>query len=282
MAVAVTAAGCTHPLPGSVAGAPVLEVATGLYPLGQAASLIGQTKVKVLDVVPDGSNPFTYTLGAGEAAAVHRAGLAVEVGGGLQPSFEAAAGGARAVVAVRSAAGAGAAANPYVWLDPATMGRVVTAVAGAMERADPPAAPLFRRNAATLQQEISSLAIDYSSTLAPCPGTTLVTPDTAFSAMAASSGRHTVVVGAGAGAAEVAAAARTVQQVTATPVIREPWVDDSGVAAVAAAARVKLRTLDTLAGAPAGGWPHGAGYFALMEQNLGTLSSLLGCGPQTP
>lgn len=279
-ALALVAAGCSRPLPGSVNKAPVLDVVTGLYPLGEAVQLIGQNKVQVTDVLPEGVNPFSYTLSPSEIAQVHGAGLAVEVGGGFQPSFEAAAAGARAVSSVRSAA-TGPGASPYVWLDPATMGRVVTAIAASMARADPAAAPLFHRNATSLQAEISSLGIDYSSTLSACPGTVLVTPDDAFNSMAAAYGRRTVVVGPAPSSAQVAAAARTVQQVTSTPVVTEPWVNDDGVAAVAAAAHVKLRTLDTLAAFPAGGWPSGADYFSLMEQNLGTLSSLLGCGPST-
>lgn len=280
--MALTLAACSHPLPSSVAGAPVLDVTTGLYPLGEAVQLIGQNKARVTDVVPDGSNPFTYALTASQTEAVHHSGLAVEVGGGFQPPFERAAAGARATVAVRPAVGGnGGAGDPYVWLDPAGMGRAVTTIAAAMERADPDAAPLFRRNATSLQAEISSLGIDYSSTLSACPGTVLVTPDDAFNSMAAAYGRRTVVVGPAPSSAQVAAAARTVQQVTSTPVVTEPWVNDDGVAAVAAAAHVKLRTLDTLAAFPAGGWPSGADYFSLMEQNLGTLSSLLGCGPST-
>ncbi len=270
-------AGCSNPLPGSVAKAPVLEVTTALYPLAEAAQLIGQNKVRVSDVVPDGANPFTYAPSAAQITAIRHAGLVLEIGGGFQTSFETAATGAPAVASLRTVAPPGG--SPYVWLDPATMRRAVNAAAAAMEKADPAAAALFRRNATSLDAEISSLGIDYSSTLSACPGTVLVTPDNAFATMAASYGRRTIVMGPAPSAAQVTAAARTVQQVTSTPVIAEPWVDDDGVSAVATAAHISLRTLDTLAGVPAGGWPSGGNYFSLMEQNLGTLSSLLGCGP---
>ncbi|HET9076820.1 MAG TPA: metal ABC transporter substrate-binding protein [Acidimicrobiales bacterium] len=274
--------GCSTPLPPGVATAPVLRVVTGLYPLARAATLIGQDKVSVTDVVPAGANPFGYRLGPAQVAAVHRAGLAVEIGGGFQPSFESAAAGARAV-AVLGPAGSGATGRPggYVWLDPASMGRAVTALAAAMEHADPGATALYRRNAASLQAQISSLGIDYSSTLATCPDPTLIGPDGAFGAMAGSYGLRFMAVGARPSPAATAAAVAALRGPGPAAVVAEPWVDNSGVAAVAATASARVHQLDTLAGAPSGGWPPGADYFSLMEQNLGTLSGALGCATQS-
>ena len=266
------AAGCSSSLPRSVTGAPVLHVVTALYPLAQAAALIGQGKAEVTDVVPAGANPLLYQLTPAQVSQVRSAGLAVGIGGGFQPSFSAAAGGAPAAALLPPAGG-----NPYLWLDPGTMGRTVTDLAEAMERADPAAATLYRRNASSLQAQISSLGIDFSSTLSTCPDTTLITPDPAFTTMSGSYGLKNVVVGAGAGPAQVADATAALTAGRTRAAVTEPWVDNSGVRAVAAAAHVPLRELDTLAGAPAGGWPPGANYFALMEQNLGTLSGILGC-----
>jgi ABC-type Zn uptake system ZnuABC Zn-binding protein ZnuA len=261
-----------------VSAAPVLKVATGLYPLARMAALVGGAKATVTDVVPAGADPFTYRLPAPAAAEVHQAGLAVEVGGRIQPSFEAAAAGARAVASLGSRAGG---SGGYVWLDPTSMGRAVASLAAAMERADPAAGPLYRRNLSSLQARIASLGGDYSSTLGTCPNPVLVTPDDALDATAASYGIKVVVAGPRPSPAAVAAAVADLRAAGTGAVLTEPWVDNAGVDAVASAGSAALHAFDTLAGPPPGGWPRGAGYFALMEQNLGTLSGALGCGGGT-
>lgn len=268
----LVAGGCGNSLPSTVSNAPVLHVVTAVYPLAQAASLIGQGKATIADVVPDGANPLQYQLTPAQESQVRSAGLAVGIAGGFQPSFSGAAGATPARALLPPAAG-----NPYLWLDPATMGRVVTVLAAAMEAADRPAAALFRRNASSLQAQIASLGIDYSSTLSTCPDTTLITPDGAFATMAAAYGLRDLVVEARTAPTQLAAARAALTAGRTRAVVGEPWVDDSGVEALAASTHVALRQVDTLAGAPAGGWPSGANYFSLMEQDLGTLSGVLGC-----
>lgn len=251
----------------------MLSVATGLYPLAQVAELIGQDKAVVTDVVPPGANPLTYRLNPAETDQVRSAGLVLEIGGGFQPSFEAAASRAPTVSRLRPAR----TASPYVWLDPHTFGGFVTTMAAAMEAADPAAAALYRANAASLKAQISSLDISYSATLSTCPDTTLITPDNAFATMAASYGLTDIIVGAPSVASQIQAATQALQAGKATSVITEPWVDNSGVTGVAAEASARVHSLDTLAGPPPGGWPPGANFFGLMEQNLSTLASILGC-----
>lgn len=271
---AMAASSCSTALPGSVSSAPVLSVVTAAYPLAQAAAMIGGTKVTVDDVVPAGTDPLTYSPGPADRHAITTAGLVLQVGGGFQPAFEAASAGARRVLSLARQVAAG---GQYPWLDPATMAQVVSATEAAMVAADPPAAPLFRRNAAGVQAQISSLGIDYSSTLSACPGSTIVTPVPAFTPLAASYTLRDLIVPAAPDPARVAAAVSAVRAAPAAAVLALPWVDDAGVAEVAAGAGARLHRAETLVGAPAGGWPRGSDYFALMEQNLGVISSGLGC-----
>ncbi len=88
-----------------------------------------------------------------------------------------------------------------------------------------------------------------------------------------------MVVGSSSGAppAAIRNVANEVQTGGATTVFSEPWQPDGVVDAVATAAHVKVRLLDTLAGPPPGGWPRQADYINLMESDLGALSSALGC-----
>jgi zinc transport system substrate-binding protein len=280
-AIALLATSCTSALSKSVAGAPVLSVATGLWPLAQAAIAIGGDKAAVVDVVPAGADPLTFQPDAPMIGLLRRSGLVLEMGGGFQPALERAAEGAPAITRLQAGLGG---ADPYVWLDPASMDRAVEAIADAMSAADPGAASLYQRNAVAYQDQVRSLGIDYSSTLSTCPGHTIVVPDGAFSAMAADYGLDQVVVGPSPPASQVAAD-RSRLVTGGVAALREPWVDDGGVTEVAASAGMGVHAVDTLAGPPAtpvagGGAAAGQGaYFARMEQDLAVISGALGCNP---
>jgi len=263
----------------STSGAPVLRVVTGLYPLATAVEQIGGSKVEVTDVVPDGSNPRTYQATAADKSAIVAAGLVVEEGGGFQPSLEAAATGAAHVVSMSSSPPDG----PYAWLDPASMHRYVARLETAMIQADPPAAPIFRAGAQAFEAEIDSTGIDYENTLSVCPHRSIFTPDRALSAMALAYGLQDVAVGTGAPNPDtLPTIASQVSSSGTGAVFAETWVDQRSVQALADAAGVKLSTIDTLTGAPAGGWPHQATYIQLLEVNLAALDRALSCGGSGP
>jgi len=264
----------------AAARAPTIQVVTGLYPLAQAVEQIGGGKVAVTDVVPAGIDPTTYRLTAAQVAEVHDAAVVVEIGGGFQPSFEAAAEGAGtgagALVDLRAALGP---TDPYVWLDPAVMGRAVTLIAAAMERANPPAASLYRNGAEGFGAEVASTAIDYESTLSACPRSTIVTPDGAFQAVASQYLLTDQIVGTAPipDATSLAAAVARVSAAGLTTVFSEPFADNGTINGLAIAAHLKVRVLDPLTGSPPEGWPSQANYLTLMEANLGALNNALGC-----
>ncbi len=254
---------------------PAIQVVTGLYPLAQAVEQVGGGTVSVTDVVPDGADPRTYQLSPAQIAVVHRAALAVDVGG-FQPSFAAAAAGAHASVDLAARLQTN---DPYVWLDPALMRRAVTVIGAALAATNPPAAGVYRKNAAGFAAEVRSTGIDYESTLATCPRRTIATADGAFAEVARQYDLSDLIVGAAADPppAEVASMAGRVMGAGLTTVFTEPFVPDGTVQAVATAAHAKVRTLDPLSGAPLGGWPHHPTYVQLLEENLGALSTALGC-----
>jgi ABC-type Zn uptake system ZnuABC Zn-binding protein ZnuA len=264
------AAGCSTGLPHSVAGAPVLTVATGLWPLAQAAAAIGGAKVTVVDVVPPGTDPLTFHPDARESSILQGSGLVLAIGGGFQSALEQTAVRAPAVTRLGAVLQQ---SDPYIWLDPATMGRAVQAIAHAMAAANPPAASLYESNAGDFQDQVQSLGIDYSSTLSACPGRTLVTPDHAFTVMAAAYGLDDHVIGPAPTPAQIGSQKAALTTGAAVAALSQPWVDDHGVDEVAAAASIHVRAVDTLAGAGPGT------YFARMEQILGAVSGGLGCNP---
>jgi zinc transport system substrate-binding protein len=245
-------------------------VVTALYPLQQAVRQIGQTKVTVTDVVPPGADPFTYQLTPTQVAQVRAADLAVEVGGGFQPSFEAAARATRRVWSLPA----------YTWLEPTAMSTATSGLTEAMAEANPQAAAFYRQGDRAFSVELRSTGIDYQSTLSTCPVNVIFTADSAFSGMAQEYGLHDQVLGTDPSPGAVAAGVAKVGSSEATTVFSEPWATDTVVSAVANRAHLKVRSLDNLIGPPAGGWPRSATYITLLEANLGALSTALGCPDQ--
>ncbi len=260
---------------GTTVRTPAIAVVTGLYPIAQAAEQIGGPTVSVHDVVPAGSDPRTYQLSAAQITQVRTAAVVILAGKGFQPSLDAAGAGAPHVLNLGAALSS---ANPYVWLDPSLMGRAVSAIAAALETANPAASNVYRNGAQAFSAEVASTGIDYESTLSVCPRRTIVTADGAFVGMARTYGLHDQVISAAAqSGVALHAAAAAVRATDATTAFREPFVATGAIDAVAAAAHLKLRTLDPLMGPPPGGWPRQADYIRLMEANLGALNSALGC-----
>jgi ABC-type Zn uptake system ZnuABC Zn-binding protein ZnuA len=267
-------------------GAPVLTVVTGLWPLAAAASEIGQGNVAVDDVVPPGDDPRTTTLSAGAVAKVHSAGLVLELGGGFQPSFEAAAAsaptaGSKRTVRLLPPGGA----SLYVWLNPYAMEQTGATIAAAMEKADPKAAPTFETGLANYQAELGSLDADYQSSLSTCPDQILVTVDNAFAGLhprypvtdrAIVDGPLTPTPSAATVREEVAA----IKASGAKKIYTETWIPESDILGASAEADVQVGTISTLEGPPtAAPWLFMAGkkYESLMEANLSVISAALHC-----
>ena len=253
-------------------------VVTGLYPLAQAVEQIGQGRARAEDVVPAGADPRTYQPDASTKSKLSQAALIVLGPPGVQPAIDSAvAGSPHPVVHVAPPSG-----GTYFWLDPAAMRSAVAQIATAMEKADPRDAATFRSGAVAFAETLGSTDIDYQSTLSTCPRRDVFTPDVAFAEVTRRYGLTLHVV-AGVDqpqAAVVRSAVAAIQATEATTLFVEPWAPQQTVRAAAAAAGVKVRTLDTLLGAPPGGWPRQATYINLLEANLGALASALGCPDQ--
>lgn len=273
-AVAVAASGCGGA--STPASAPVISVVTGLYPLAQVAAEVGGDHVRVTDVVPDGTNPLTAPVGAAAQTAIRSAAVVVDVGGGYQPALEAAAATAPRVVSVTATLGP---AQSGPWLDPRQITRLASALQAAFSAANPAAASTYANGATDVAAEMSSVAADFQNSLSDCPRHVIVTADGSFAAMSRSFGLTDAVAGASASPApaDVARAADTVRNARATTVFSEPWVPSATVTAAAGVAGAKVRTLDTLIGAPSGGWPKGATLARLLENDLTVVTSALQC-----
>ena len=246
---------------------PKITVVTALYPLAQAAEQVGLGAVNVVDLVPPGADPLTYLLSPAQVAQVNQAAVVLQADPTLQPWFSAAV--ARRSVVTISPVGGDAA----VWLSPFQMEAAASQIARALIAANPAGAADYRNGEADFTDQLQSLDVDFQNTLGACTRHVIVTADNAFSLLQSRYGVTDDVIGSLA----TSQAAAEVRGSGATAVFEETWASTTAAQLVASAAGVPVKTLDTLDGVPAGGWPAGATYFSLMEQDLGTLNSALGC-----
>lgn len=244
---------------------------TGNWALAQLAAAVGGSRVQVVDPVAPGAGPAA-PLAPAAAGDVRAAEILLEPTGTdpavSQPQVAAAAPAARRV----DAGPAGA------WLVPADLTPVAARLADALRAADPAGAAAYANGARDVAAEMSSLSADLHDSLSDCPRQVIATADSTFVPLAAATGLTDRVVGtAPPTAAAVGAAARVVRAAGVVRVFAEPWVDDALVRAAAASAGAGVATLDTLAAPPAGGYPGGATYQALLEEDLGRLTAALAC-----
>ena len=270
--------GCASSQGRPATSAPALQVVTSAYPLAQAVASIGGGKVRVTDLIPQGSNPFTFRPDPNQISDVQRAGLFVFAGSSVQPGLE-----SLLAVAANKVDVSTATSQQYFWLDPVAMRAAIPAIETAMENADRGNAGTFRSGARDLELELGSTGIDYQSTLSTCPRRTVFAADNAFAYVAKSYDLDYSPLGASTAPepGSVSSESASVRAAGATAVFAETWVADSTVNAVASSAGVKVRTLDTLLAPPPGGWPRQATYLNLLESNLGHLSDALGCASST-
>ena len=142
---AALVSGCGSTSPRAIPPTPQLVVATSAYPLAQAAALIGGAKTRVIELVPPGSDPFTFQPGPAQVAAVKGAGVFLYPGASAQPGFA-----STDLPPARKLDLSTSAPEPYFWLDPAAMRAEVPVIETAMEGADPANSAVFRSGARDL------------------------------------------------------------------------------------------------------------------------------------
>lgn len=272
--VVVAIAGCGSGPGRTPPNAHALAVVTSGYALAQVAAFVGGGKARVTDLVPPATNPFSLGATQAEASEVERSALFLFTGPALQPGLASLATAAPHTIDV-----SGATSEAYFWLDPSAMRTAVQTIEAGMERADPADAGTFRSGAHDLELELESIGIDYQSTLSTCPRRTVFAADGAFAGIASRYDLDYTALGSSPAptGGNLAAQAASIRSSGATAVFAETWVPDAGVNAIASAAGVKVRTLDTMLAPPPGGWPRQATYLSLLESNLGHLSDALGC-----
>ena len=277
--VALLATGCSGDEP---AGANArLQVVAAFYPLAELARRVGGANVEVTNLTPAGTEPHDLEMTARQVDRVQDADVVLYLGADFQPAVEEVA--RRAEGGVDMLEGVALQeSDPHVWLDPVLMGDLVETTRSALTARAPKRAEEFAANAAAYRQELSALADQYASGMAPCRGRVLVASHEAYGYLARRYGLEQEAVTGISPEAEpsperLAALADLVRARGVTTVFTEELVSPRVAEALAREAGVGVAELSPLEGLTQEQLDGGENYVSVMRANLDVLRKGLAC-----
>jgi zinc transport system substrate-binding protein len=292
VSVTMAAAACSPSTAAGDGGSGRLQVVAAFYPVQEAAQEVGGNLVDVTNLTAPGVEPHDLELTPDQAEAIATADVVLYLGGGFQPAVQDAVGDASGMTidllaslpTVNPPEGSetGLTVDPHVWLDPKLYETMVGQIERALAEAAPADASTFRHNADAYEQQISTLASDYTSGLASCQRTTIVTNHAAFGYLASEYGLTQVAISGLAPEAEPSAQRFAqlkdlVEREGITTIFTEDLVSPKVAETLANEAGVDTAVLHTLEGLTADEVAAGDDYITQMRENLTRLEDALGC-----
>jgi zinc transport system substrate-binding protein len=263
-------------------------VVTTIFPLWDLTRHVAGDRATAQVLVPPGVEPHDWEPSPRDVSLVQRAAVFVHTGTGLDAwasRLVSGLGGRPEVVdAARglSLLSQGASVDPHVWLDPTLARAQAQTIAEGLTRADPAGAPVYRENAAKLAARLDALDRAFAAGLRDCARRELVTSHAAFAYLARRYGLIQLpVMGIAPEAepnpADLAALVRTARQRHVTHVFFEPLVSPRLAQTLAREIGAATLPLDPIEGVSREQAAADAGYVELMQANLATLRTGLGC-----
>lgn len=167
--------------------------------------------------------------------------------------------------------------DPHMWLNPATMPTLVSAVAAQLSTVDPEGATTYAANATALNEKLSKLDADYASGLSSCTQKTVIVTHPAFGYLTDQYGLTQVGISGfdedtEPSPARLAEVAETVKDNKASTIFFANTSNPKIAEVLANDLKLKTQVLSTLTAAP-----DGQDYLTLSEANLTALRDGLGC-----
>lgn len=259
------------------------HVVAAFYPLQYAAQQVGGSGVDVTNLTQPGVEPHDLELSAQQVGEIANADLVLYVKG-FQPAVDEAIAQqapdrAIDVSAELSRLTLDGAADPHVWLDPANMSAIGTAIAERLAEISPEHAAAYAKNSSALTSAMTTLSTDYSTALANCRTRTMVVSHDAFGYLAKAFGLTQVGISGLSPEAEPSPArirevADVVAKQNVTTIYYETLVDPKVAQTIADETGATAQKLDPLEGLQPGST---ADYASVMRENLTTLAKGQGC-----
>ena len=277
---------------GTAASDRAVSVVAAFYPLEYAARAVGGDAVDVVSLTPPGVEPHDLELSAQQVAQIAEADLVLYVPG-FQPAVDEAVQQQAADRAVDVTAGltllAGeehaddthdhGAGDPHVWLDPANMAVIGTAISDRLAGLSPTAADAIGTRASDFATRMTDLDAEFTAGLADCAVRDLVVSHEAFGYLADAYGFTQVGISGLSPEAEPSPArlkevADLVSANGVSTIYYETLVDPKVAQTVADETGAATAVLDPLEGLA----PDASGdYLSVMRTNLATLQAGQSC-----
>ena len=302
--IALVASGCGSSAPGGATSAQgdQLTIVAAAYPFQFVAERVAGAHGQVSSLTQPGSEPHDVELTPQQTASVIDADLVV-----YEKTFQAAVDEAVAqsdgdnaldtttVVPLQDLGtghdhehGEGAeehpgeesGLDPHVWLDPANLAAIGTAVAERLSAVDPDRAADYTANAQALESELTTLGRDFSAGLASCERTEFITSHAAFGYLAERYRLTQISIGGLSPDAEPSPARIAEVQTEAkehgiTTIFYETLVSPDVATSIAGDLGLKTDVLDPIEGITAES--RGTDYLSVMRSNLAALTTANGC-----
>jgi zinc transport system substrate-binding protein len=272
---------------------PGTSVVASFYPLAAAAEQVGGADVAVTNLTAPGVEPHDLELTPDQMEAITTADVVLYLGGGFQPAVEDAINDAQGTVVDVSEGlrdlpvpptetSPGLTADPHVWLDPVAYRQVVGRVESALAEVDPAGASTFATNADAFTARLASLDREYRSGLSSCDRTVIVASHAAFAYLAQRYGLQQEPIAGLSPEAEpdpqrLADLKALVEQTGVTTIFTEDLVSPKVAETLASEAGISTAVLNPLESITADQLAAGQDYVSIMQENLETLRSALGC-----
>lgn len=293
----------------SDATAPVgnaLTVATAFYPLTEIVDVVTKgTSITNVGLTPPGIGAHDHELTARQLDNLASVDAVFFLGGGLQPSVEKAVAQLSSSITVvnlmEHAQTIDAAkldtddghnhgdsddengdTDPHVWLDPANMVSMTTAVVDTLTTLSPEQKNIFDANAASYIAELEQLGTTLDNTFANCVSRSLVTSHDAFGYFAARAKLDTVPI-AGVNpekepsAKELQAIAKIARAAQATTVFFEAQLPDRLAKTVASSIGAEVAVVDPIETISSADLSAGKNYISIQKDNIATIAKGLRC-----
>lgn len=174
--------GCAEGPTGSADGS--LDVVVSSYPLQFVAEAVAGEHVTVMNLTPPGGDTHGLEPAPRDVAALGEADVVVHLSGGMQPAVDDAIAQQLPEHLVDAATVADRGPDPHFWLDPLRLAELGGQVADELSEVDPEHAADYTEAADRLAATLASIDHEYTETLAPCRGATLLAAHEAFGYLA--------------------------------------------------------------------------------------------------
>jgi zinc transport system substrate-binding protein len=283
LAAVLTVAGC-EPAPSPTKP---LVVAT-IYPLWEFSRQVAGDRAEAVSLVPPGVEPHDWEPSPRDVSRVQRATVFVHTGTTLDAWAQKLLVDPRSRSTVVDAGRGlsmltrGGATDPHVWLDPALARAQVQAIAAGLGQADPAGLATYDENAKRFNARIEALDQAFAAGLEDCARREIVTSHAAFAYLAR---RYRLVqvplMGLAPEAepspADVAAIVKAARALKVTHIFFEPLVSPRLAETLGREIGATPLPLNPVEGITREQAAAGQGYLELMQANLASLRTALGC-----